>query len=446
MFRNHCFKPLPLLFLFFLSLFEFCFLSGCGGGPSFKKEIVNFHPLYEKEFSKRSSPARISSSSGDSLKQSGHFVMGTMAVEHTDRVCWEDSSCKTNTHNRTSTAVLAQEAGKKGGDLVILNKNNQQNVRNIQKYGACIRSENKCTQVWVSDYRQECSGMGSSYSCRSVAAGGHSETTCIDECKQWAVIPGKLHYTVSIGTIWRHDPEMVSEIEALAKANRTKDIFKTIQGGDVKRFKELLAIESRQPVSKEKEALLIAAVKNQQYEIYTLLKPTKKDVNTKGTDDLTALHYAVEQRNPKMAEMLLKNGADINARDSSGNTPLHRAISKGKDNIQTIFLLLQTGADVNAPDKYQYTPLHFATMYRDTPVVQLLLKRGADVNKTNFKGDTALHKAVRKLDLKGIQLLLDHGAAVNAKNRKGLTPLKEANKRTQDKKKVVELLKKYGAQ
>lgn len=75
------------------------------------------------------------------------------------------------------------------------------------------------------------------------------------------------------------------------------------------------------------------------------------------------LHIAVLVDQREIAELLLENGANINARadDEFGGTPLHWAAAVGNEQM-TIFLV-EAGADVNAADKFGYTPLDATTTY-----------------------------------------------------------------------------------
>ncbi len=115
----------------------------------------------------------------------------------------------------------------------------------------------------------------------------------------------------------------------------------------------------------------------------------------------------------------LRSGADINARDQYGNTPLHKAAGYGSPSVVTA--LLDSGADFNARDVYGYKPLHEAAQGNPNPAVTVaLLDAGADVNAVSGDGDTPLHFAN---DESVIAVLLDAGADVNARNDSGSTPL-----------------------
>ena len=68
-------------------------------------------------------------------------------------------------------------------------------------------------------------------------------------------------------------------------------------------------------------------------------------------------------------------GADINAKDNNGETPLHSAADAGHADI--IRALVELGADINAQDEDGETPLHRARENENSEAVQTLLELGA---------------------------------------------------------------------
>lgn len=123
-------------------------------------------------------------------------------------------------------------------------------------------------------------------------------------------------------------------------------------------------------------------------------------------------------------QAMIKDSPDlINAVNSSGQTPLHRAAEQGQVIVATF--LLDNGAEVDPKDKNGQTPLHLAAGLGHTDMVELLLAHKADVQaKCNvFTTPTALHIAVEKGLRTLVELLLAHKADVNARTGSGPTPL-----------------------
>lgn len=102
----------------------------------------------------------------------------------------------------------------------------------------------------------------------------------------------------------------------------------------------------------------------------------------------TPLHIAVRYGHKEVAELLLNEGANINALERRKWTPLHTAVKNGK--MEVAELLLDRGANVNAVDNLDMTPLHFALKYNREELVRLLLDRGANLNAVDKKGRTPL--------------------------------------------------------
>jgi ankyrin repeat protein len=109
-------------------------------------------------------------------------------------------------------------------------------------------------------------------------------------------------------------------------------------------------------------------------------------------EGFTPLHYAAMNGHKDVAELLLANKADVNAREKfSGRTPLHYAAYAGhKDMVE---LLLANKADVNARENADWTPLHQAVLNGHKDVVELLLANKAKVNAKTNNGDTPLRLA-----------------------------------------------------
>jgi len=88
----------------------------------------------------------------------------------------------------------------------------------------------------------------------------------------------------------------------------------------------------------------------------------------------TALHVAAFNDKKDVAEFLLANKADVNARSKNGLTPLHLAAGKGNKDI--VELLLANNADINAVDNEGWSPVHSAVQYNQKEIEDLLIAKG----------------------------------------------------------------------
>jgi len=78
--------------------------------------------------------------------------------------------------------------------------------------------------------------------------------------------------------------------------------------------------------------------------------------------------------------------------------------------------LISKGANVNAKDIYGRTPLHFIGLNICINIGVLLISKGADLNAKGYKGYTPLHNAAWKDFNKIGELLISNGADINAKD------------------------------
>jgi ankyrin repeat protein len=145
------------------------------------------------------------------------------------------------------------------------------------------------------------------------------------------------------------------------------------------------------------------------------------NVNARGADGTTALHWAVRADDLPKVESLLAAGADAKAQDRYGLTPVRLACENA--NAQILRRLLDAGADPNSPDPQGTTALMIAARTAGgTEAVKLLLERGAAVNAIDSVHSTALMWAVRSNHPEVVDLLIHHDAEINARTRKGDPP------------------------
>jgi len=172
------------------------------------------------------------------------------------------------------------------------------------------------------------------------------------------------------------------------------------------------------------ESPLMLAWRSEQ--VAEVLLASGAEIDARDPYGRTPLHLAALEDSVAVAELLLASGADVDARDAAGGTPLQSATVL--DSVTVAELLLASGADVDARDAAGDTPLHRAAFNRSVEVAELLLASGADVDAKNAYVKTPLHEAVPLDSDEVAELLLAGGADVNARDADGETPLHEAAK------------------
>jgi len=137
------------------------------------------------------------------------------------------------------------------------------------------------------------------------------------------------------------------------------------------------------------------------------------------------LFHAAESGKPEMVREILLYHPDLEMRNRAGKTALFAAgESRYGDEegtrVECVRLLADAGANVNARDSDGNTPLHETFL---TDVEKELLERGADVNARNKDGETPIFTNV---DNEAIPLFIEHGADVSIRNNNGQTVMEAA--------------------
>ncbi|XP_046548549.1 uncharacterized protein LOC124258520 isoform X2 [Haliotis rubra] len=145
------------------------------------------------------------------------------------------------------------------------------------------------------------------------------------------------------------------------------------------------------------------------------------NVNAKDKNGVTPLHVAVQHAKHETVEYLIEKGTNVNAKDKNGVKPLHVAVQHAKH--ETVEYLIEKGAIGDAKYMKPVTPLHVAVQHAKHETVEYLIEKGARVNAEDRKGVTPLHVAVQHAKHETVEYLVGKGASVNANDVKGVTPL-----------------------
>jgi ankyrin repeat protein len=177
---------------------------------------------------------------------------------------------------------------------------------------------------------------------------------------------------------------------------------------------------------KTRTPLYVAAQKDLE-KIARLLVTSGADVERVDiTTARTLLHRAVEEEQERAVEILLKEGAKIDATDNKRQTPLHLAASKGFPAIITILGRRLKEMGINSRDINDQTPLHLAAENGDDAketIVELVKNFKASVTIHDKSGKAPLHLAASNTNdaIEILKFLLDNGAIAEAKDTLGRT-------------------------
>jgi ankyrin repeat protein len=147
------------------------------------------------------------------------------------------------------------------------------------------------------------------------------------------------------------------------------------------------------------------------------------DVNAKNRRGSTPIFWAIHDE--AKVRLLISRGAAVNVKQIEGRTPVYQASILGSGNA-VLRLLLESGGNPNAATLTGLTPLSGAALRGDVEAMRLLLAKGADVHAKNGAGATALMAAATNGSADAVRLLLERGADVNVRTKLGETALGNA--------------------
>ena len=137
-----------------------------------------------------------------------------------------------------------------------------------------------------------------------------------------------------------------------------------------------------------------------------------------------ALIAAAERGDSPAVEKLLREGADLAARDDKGRSALLAATHGNQ--VEAARLLIAAGADVNAKDSIGDSPFLYAGAEGRNEILKMTLAAGADLASTNRYGGTALIPAAHHGHVETVQILLTTAIDKDHVNSLGWTALLEA--------------------
>ena len=211
---------------------------------------------------------------------------------------------------------------------------------------------------------------------------------------------------------------------------------------------------------------LYVAIRANDANMVRVLVSKGADVNLTPEKDYPPLHYAVWEKAFDTVRLLVDHGARFDVKNQDGWSAFRCAASAGRRDMIDLFVakgadvsslplaagvgnlarvrsLVEQGADVDAKDELGWTPLHWAASLGRTETVEFLAAKGANVNARDNRGNTPLHDAAAAGHRDMTELLIGKGADTAPRDKQGWTPLMYAEQRRHSE--VAELLRKHGA-
>lgn len=163
------------------------------------------------------------------------------------------------------------------------------------------------------------------------------------------------------------------------------------------------------------------------WRLWSLLTPYFHDLGMQDVGDLTALQWAAQNGHASLAEIAIKGGADIEkpSQDPLGRGPMHMAAMNNHPAI--IHLLVKNHANISARDNCHFTPLHYAVMCKaGLETIKVLLELGAEMMCGNEFVDAPPFFAAQCGSVSCMKVFVDEGFNLTTRGLEGKNILHHA--------------------
>ena len=162
---------------------------------------------------------------------------------------------------------------------------------------------------------------------------------------------------------------------------------------------------------------------SQSYDTAVSLISAGADVNARDVNGSTPLMIAANEGVSSVVELLIQNGADINVVDSFNGRAITYGVESG--DYKTCNILVNAGAELNYEDENAITPLFIALQQNANSIINLFVKSGADINQV-FEERSPISIAIENNNLNAVNLLIRAGADITPYDSAGNSPIVEA--------------------
>lgn len=185
---------------------------------------------------------------------------------------------------------------------------------------------------------------------------------------------------------------------------------------------ELITLEEQSSTTQDQVQLLLATYHGDDKAVRQLIDQASTDLKEKDRDiGISALLIAVERGHLEIVDHLLMAGINIDSRDSTGQTSLHRVTRRKSE--MAMKHLLKRGATVDLMDDTGRTAFSANARSCGDFYLKILLDAGADPNTKGHDGISELYQAAAENEVDYVKVLLRCGTDPSIKTRYGWTPL-----------------------
>jgi ankyrin repeat protein len=193
-------------------------------------------------------------------------------------------------------------------------------------------------------------------------------------------------------------------------------IFAACLNGDIAAVRQYLA----EGVHFYANGVISAAIRGGHPSVFQAFLDSGLDVNQpfSPTVGVTPIFRTIEKKQMAILNLLLENGASVGYDPTGSSTPLHTAAAIWPEAIP---ILLEAGAEVDARNSVGRTPLIAAAIGNQIQSLEQLLEAGGNLEDRDARGSSALISASKAGSFEAVEWLLDHGADLLAEDARGKT-------------------------